>query len=329
MRMRWLVATCLVACCSLPALSQIRGEQPVDLYVHVFYSNDRKGADQIRVQLLTGYGTPLDDKFTDATGVATFYQVKSGTYRLRMSANNIEETTSDTFNLEAGERDHHESVHVELKPVADAQQSTPGGPPISAAELNIPDKARKEFDEGNAELSKQNFPEARKHYEKATELYPQYAWAFNNLGIIAMKQGNPVEAHNFFQRSIDADGSYANGYFNLGKLMAMEKKYAVADTLLAKAQSLDPMNPEVLLWLGNVELVEGKFDMAAQACRKGHTLPHDKLPALHIIAARAFAAEHDLTNAATEYTTYLKEAPNGPYAKASQQALADIARQSK
>ncbi len=329
MRTRWLIATFLVACCSLPALSQTRGEQPVDLDVHVFYSNDRHAAEQIRVELLTGYGTPVEDRFTDSTGQVQFLQVRPGTYKLRLSANNIEDTTSDQFYLDGWEKDHHETVHVTPKPAADAQQSTPGGPPISAAELNIPDNAKKEFEQGKDELSKQNFPEARKHFEKATQLYPQYAWAFNNLGIIALKEGNPVEAHNFFQRSIDADRSYAKGYFNLGKLLAMEKKYADADGLLSKAQSLDPMNPEVLFWLANIELVEGKFDMAAQACRKVHSMPHDTMPAVHIIAARAFAAQHDLTNAATEYSSYLKEAPNGPYAKFSHEALADIARQAK
>ncbi len=328
MRRRWLLATTLllVAGTGVTAWAQIR-EEPTDLIIRVFFSNDRMAADQVRVQLLS-YGVPVDDQFTDSTGQVTFHQLRPGTYRVRMSGNNLEETTSDNIYLDGREPMHTEMVHVQLKPAADAAQSAPGGPPVSAVELNIPDNARKEFEAGNAELGKKNLDAARKHYEKATQLYPQYAWAFNNLGIIAMQQKNPVEAHNYFQRSVEADDHYANGYFNLGKLMAMEKKYSDADTLLSKAQGLDPMNVEILLWLSNVELVEGKYDLVVQACKRANSLQHEKVPAIHIIAARAFEAEHDLNDAATEYTAYLKEAANGPYAKSAKDSLANIARQS-
>jgi hypothetical protein len=55
---------------------------------------------------------------------------------------------------------------------------------IAAAELNVPKKAAKEFERGSGEMAEQNWDKGIQHLAKATEIYPQYASAYNDLACV-------------------------------------------------------------------------------------------------------------------------------------------------
>src|SRR5205085_145985 len=134
-------------------------------------------------------------------------------------------------------RESMRAEYATVKLKADAQSSSTQGY-VSAAALNVPDKARGEFEKGMKAMNEVNFDEARKHLEKATELYPRYAEAFNALGVIAMKSNQPDEGQKEFDAAIHADEQHPAAYVNMAKLFMRDQKFAAGEGLLLKAVSL-------------------------------------------------------------------------------------------
>jgi tetratricopeptide (TPR) repeat protein len=312
-----------------PASAQTRGAQPgttVDLRVRLSYSNGRPVDRRLRVQLLDAFESYMGEAYCDDQGQAVFPRLQPGSYRLRVSGMNVEETTSPTFTLGRNEGQHFESVDVKMKAEAEADTATPSAPggAVAAVDLSVPDKARKEFEKGNAALQKNDLATARKALEKAIQIYPQYAAAYNNLGILAMKTGDRAAAQAAFQQAIRINDHYPRACTNLARLLLADRNYAEAEGLLNRALTTDPLNPEALTMLANVQLQTGRFDQAINTAWKVHSVPHDGFSVVHIVAALAFEARHMPEDAAVEYATYLKESPNGPEAPRASAALAAL-----
>jgi tetratricopeptide (TPR) repeat protein len=296
--------------------------RPADVEVRITYENDRPADGQIRVDLLTSGGAIVSQQFTRDQGQVTFHSVFPGNYRLHVSGIDIEDNTETTFALESRESIHFETVRVKVKKT-DAQQSSNQGN-ISAATLNIPDKARKEFDKGISSMKKSDVPEAQKHFSKATEIYPQYAAAFNNLGVIAMKSGSPDDGKKLFEQAVRADANNANAYVNLARCLMMKNNFVEALPLLEKASALDPMDPQSLTLLSNAQLSAGQLDVALANARKVHAMEHQHFTLAHLIAARVLVLQNKFEEAAAEYRTFLKESPESPKADGVRAAIESI-----
>ena len=303
----------------LAAPAQHRDNSLIDLHVQVQLSDTRQGVGNVRVELLDGSGPMIGNGYTDRDGAIVFSQIESGTYRLRVSDPNLEDFTTDIFRIERRQMTAYQTVGVRLKPgVQPLGAGTPGT--VSADELKVPSKARKEFEAGAKALDKNELPEAQVRFQKAIEIYPQYARAYNHLGVAFMRNGQPDRGRESFEKAVAINGSYAEALLNLAKVRLGEKQNAEAEALLEKAVAGDPANAEALTILANVQLMEHKYDLAAANAAKVHALDHTKFAMAHWIAARAYEIQHKDAEAITEYTIFLKESPSG--------ALADKARAS-
>ena len=85
--------------------------------------------------------------------------------------------------------------------------------------ISIPDSAEVWYEKGKAAYEKDQYDEAIKCYEKAIELNPNYAEAYNSLGYayLAGRQGYD-KAEEYFLKAFDLDPFYVTGYTNLGNL---------------------------------------------------------------------------------------------------------------
>src|SRR5580704_10240832 len=72
-----------------------------------------------------------------------------------------------------------------------------------------PKDARKNFDKGRElELQKGRLEDAQKSLEKAVAIYPQFAAAWNELGMMYGQLGKLTEARNAYRSAIAADARY-------------------------------------------------------------------------------------------------------------------------
>ena len=282
----------------------------VDLSIRVLFENSRPAGEQLRVQLTNQMGVPLGEIYTDSRGEARFAGIRPGVYRAKISGMGILETTSDSFVIDPLAMSSLQTVTVQRTPDALSTEKS-AAPPISAAELNIPAKARREFDKGKELFDKGKIDEAGKHFTKATEIYPPYAAAFDMLGVMA-SHSSPAEAKTFFQQAIAADKSYVPAAAHLAKVYVGEKAFADAEPLLTRTLAISPQATEALFLLAYVQAKLNKFEDAIRTTDRLHQLDHRDLALVHFVAAECYTSLKRPEDAVAQYEMYLKEAPLGP-----------------
>jgi Tfp pilus assembly protein PilF len=311
---------------SLHAQRSQQQQTSTEVQITVTFEDNHNVPQMTRVVLMTSTRTPVGEQFTNDRGQAAF-RVGPGNYIAQASSLEAE-PAEVSFAVQPRESMHSDYIYMKHKAAKDGAGDSHEGS-ISTATLNIPDKARKEFEKGLAAFDKNDLPTARDRFSKAVELYPQYALALVNLGVIAMKQGDAVHGESFFEQAIKADPQMPNGYTSLARVKIMQAKYDSADTLLAKALSIRPLDPEPLTMLATSQSREGKYDEAIVTAKKVHSVPHEHYAVCHIIAAESLMRLKQPDQAADEYRLFLKEFPTSPNADSVRAALHSLENQTQ
>lgn len=102
-----------------------------------------------------------------------------------------------------------------------------------------------EFDIANAYAARQYYGEAAGHYLEALEKNPGNYRAWNNLGLVYVREGNPGEARAAFEEAREINPAHVPALVNLGNLLAREEDYAGALELFREALRLDPGRTEL------------------------------------------------------------------------------------
>jgi len=125
---------------------------------------------------------------------------------------------------------------------------------------------------------------------------PNEAAVHNNLGNLYAEMGKPEEAAAEFKKAADLDPIHAsNYYYNLGAIMVNKGQMDAAADALKKATDLDPSNANAWYWYG----------MALMG--KAQIKPDGSMQAV--------------PGTLEAFQTYLKLAPSGQWATASQQSI--------
>jgi tetratricopeptide (TPR) repeat protein len=202
----------------------------------------------------------------------------------------------------------------------DRTYGLPGGASLSASDLAAPSRARKEIEKANQLIAKQDLTQAAERLNRAIAIYPTYAVAYNNLGVIYKRLGDHVREREALQRAISLNDHYALAYVNLGRMSMIDGDYPSAESALDKASSCDPTDPITLILLSYVEFMQGRFDQAVATSRRAHALrkPH---AVAHRLAARAFEQQRQRADAIAELEMFLKEEPSGARADEARSEL--------
>ena len=266
---------------------------------------------------ISGEGGGPQQSYANPDGRASFTVPAGTSYQVTVSGAGIE-TTTTSFDVQPGEMNHREIVAVRLKTLAGTRG--PGGM-VSAANLNIPAKARDEFSKGMKEMRNSKWENAKKHLEKAVEEFPSYDWAYNNLGVVEMQLKNPDAARNDFQKAVELNDKNPDAAGNLGLLELEGNNYKGAIELLKKSLTVQPNNSKNLLMLAVAEAKSGDYPAALTNAEKVHQNGIDHFPYGHFLAAQLREQMGDHPGAERQYQLYLKEAPEGPQASEAKQRL--------
>src|SRR6202035_1350197 len=95
-------------------------------------------------------------------------------------------------------------LEVQVKGTSDRKHNyaAPDLALVSAVDLGIPARARKEFDKANARLAKQDFEQALSKLNKAIAIHPTYALAYSNLRGISAFLGTTERGRGAWERAI-------------------------------------------------------------------------------------------------------------------------------
>lgn len=317
-------ALVLLLAASTVLLAQTRRQQAgpefTQMSVHVVDENNRP-VRGVLVQLLSGSGNTIFQTFTNEQGFADLASVTTGRYKVRATGDDIEETTGQEFVIFAGQGYYDAPLQVSRKPQT-AQPSL--NSMVHVTDLNVPPKAKDNFDKGTEALSRNELQPARDYFQKAIQEYPEYASAYNNLGIAWLREGHAEEGGAALRKAISLNPHLTDAFRNLARLTFKEGNLPETEDLLGRSLVDNPSDAEGLALLCKVQLARGEMDEAIANAKKVHAQPHEKYAFVHFIAASALKAQGQDHEAIREYKTFLKEAPNhssAPEARAAIQTL--------
>jgi tetratricopeptide (TPR) repeat protein len=275
-------------------------------------------AESAYVALIGRDGVAAEGNANDQCQVE-FFNVPEGAYHLNVSARNFAKADSGRINMTSGGPTEFD-IQVERPNELGRDYSVYGSAFVSASDLGVPSRARKEFDKASELVARQEFAQAIQRLNKAIAIYPTYPVAYNNLGVVYSRLGDSVREREALEKAVSLNDRFALAYVNLGRMDITSGDFPAAEIALDKAVTFDPRDPMTLILLSYTEFMNRRFDEAIATARKAHAAgkPHSFV---HRVAARAFEQKRQGENAVAELESFLKEEPTGPLADAARQEL--------
>jgi tetratricopeptide (TPR) repeat protein len=301
-----------------PVLSQTELRcDPVDLRIRITLSDERPPGVRLKVELLNAAGNYVDQLFTDDEGGGQFSVQRPGNYALHVSGLTVKETTGSLFPIRCNQGAAFQVLGVPRSDAAekDYQEVKARDALISAVDMRVPGKAKKEFERGVQAQGLNQLDLAKKYFESAIAIYPDYARAYNSLGVVYTALGDPARGILSFEKAVSLNDRYSDALINLAKVQFNRRDLKAADELLKKALTADPNNLDALGLLVPTQFMTAQYDGAIDSARRVHAIPlHLQYAIVHVIAARALAAQNHPELALAEYNLFLQEAPDAPSA---------------
>lgn len=200
------------------------------------------------------------------------------------------------------------------------------GSTISRTALEAPQDARKAYEKGVGAVEKKKWAAAQKSFERAVEIYPDYAQAWSGLGEVLNESSKPDEARAAWEHAVKADPKYMRPYMQLARLDLQEKKPEDAAAITDKALALNSVEfPGLYFYNAVAHFNLGQLDQAEKSARRAISLDHDhEVPRAEDLLGNILAARGDRAGALEHMRNYLALAPKAGDADTVKQRIADL-----
>jgi tetratricopeptide (TPR) repeat protein len=178
----------------------------------------------------------------------------------------------------------------------------------SATAALAPRDAKKAFEKGLDAAKKAKVDEAQADFQKATEIYPRYAYAWFELGRIYEQREHIAEAREAYSKSIAADSKFVNPYERLYLLSLKEQNWEDVAATTDKIRHLNPYDFPIAVYYNAVANYQlGKFDLAEKSAREAASMDSaTQNPKIQYILGMTLASKQDFKGAAECLRIYLR-----------------------
>jgi tetratricopeptide (TPR) repeat protein len=185
-------------------------------------------------------------------------------------------------------------------------------PMVGTTHLQIPAKARKEYDDACAALKDKKTENAEKHLRKAAQEYPKYSAAWVTLGQVLAAQQHNDEARVACSQGSTADSNYVPAYLCLADIAVREKAWDEVLKLSSRALEIDPTTNAIAYeYNAAANLRINKLDEAEKSALRALDIDKNhREPRVHFVLAQIYEAKGDRANEAAQLREYLKFASN-------------------
>lgn len=200
------------------------------------------------------------------------------------------------------------------------------GTTISVTTALAPKKAQKDYQKGVQLAQKGKLEEAEAKLHEATDLYPKYALAWFTLGQVQQKQGHNDDARKSYQAAITADSKFVSPYDQMALLAAKDGNWEDAAKFSKQVISLDPVEYPTSLWYNAIANYNLKREAEAEKSTRD-LLKLDtrhKFPDAENMMAQLLIDQRKYSEAAGYLRTYLTLVPNAKNADNLRQILQKI-----
>ena len=211
---------------------------------------------------------------------------------------------------------------IVLRPIEGAS-----GDPVSFTTLTAPKRARKAYERGAKALRSVEYPdhaEAIPFLERAVELHPEFAAAWEALGRVRLGLGERESARRAFKHAVVIDDRFLKPYQPLIEMAVAEKDWRGLESLTDRYLAMSPGSMKLRLFNSFAALKNGKSSKAeAMVEMIDNAGEMDNWPMSYLILAEVRSRRGEFKQAAKLYEMYLRTIPHGQYSEAVKRMLYD------
>jgi tetratricopeptide (TPR) repeat protein len=202
------------------------------------------------------------------------------------------------------------------------------GDTVSFTSLAAPKEASKALQRGREAARKGKWDEARKQFDKAVRIHPQYASAWCELGRTLESLQDESGAWDSYQRAIASDKRFIPPYVQVATIELKRHDWAGAIETIDHIVKLDPVNfPGVYIYRSIAQFNMRNLEAAEKSVRQALDLDTaHRFPVANHVLGIVLAQLGDLSGAAAHLRAYLRLAPNASDAPLARTQLARVER---
>lgn len=158
-------------------------------------------------------------------GEFQFHDLKAGVYTLVLGRDTVGEIRK-SIQIGAGEADEDGVVHIAVEfSSGEAASGLGDSSAVSLASLRVPDNARSLYRDAQHAVKSGQADRAEHLLLEAVRLSPDYAAAWNMLGVISIQSGDVNQGEYYFRKALDAEPGYLHAVVNLGGVLLAIGRY--------------------------------------------------------------------------------------------------------
>ena len=186
------------------------------------------------------------------------------------------------------------------------------GTAVSVTTLQAPKDARRAYEKGRQYLRKNNLTDAADEYLKAVKIYPKYAEAWYELGMLQALNKDTERCRESFTKAMEADAKFVNPYIPLIELAAMDENWTEVVDFSTRLLKLDPVDyPIAYFYQATANVKLGQYEIAEKSARAGEKMDTThRYPKLEQILAVILAHKKEYAGAIEHLRAYLLYAPD-------------------
>lgn len=201
------------------------------------------------------------------------------------------------------------------------------GGPVSFTTLTAPKQAKKAYERGAKALRSVEEPDharAIPFLERAVEVHPEFAAAWEALGRARLGLGERAGAREAFERAVEIDDRFLKPYVALTEMAVEEKDWIELESLTDRYLAMSPGSMKMRLFNSFAALKSGKSSKAkAMAEMIENAGEMDDWPMTYLILAEVYTDWGEFKEAAKLYEAYLSTLPDGQYSEQIKRTLYD------
>jgi Tfp pilus assembly protein PilF len=298
-------------------------KQKIEVRGQVFLPNGNPAQAKIRFLLGGEDGQRPQESFsTDSKGGFVINGLKEGaeyTFVVESDGKTWATTTERVRLLGA-----QPYVTIRLRPLVNTPLPEKAG--ISPAELNqkVPPAALRAYEFAVVQLAAGDLARARKQFERAIELFPDFVDARSELAVVHMRQDALASAEALLRRALEIDPAAVRALLNLGLCLYRQQRFAEALPVLERGLQLKPVNPSGNLLYGITLVATGDDARAEPVLRTAYEQGGVQTAKAQLVLSQLYVRQQKFGLAADALEIYLRELPDVPDAESLRATLAKL-----
>lgn len=285
----------------------------------VFGESNRPVAD-VYVELTDDFNATVNRAKTDASGRFTFGGLINGRYRVRAlpyGTGYLEQTqdvTLSSVSAAPGSGSDRQNIDIYLRvdERANASPFTVAAGVVFAQD--VPERARKLYQEGLRYLREKKEQEGFESLKKSIEAFPNYYLALDRLGGEYATRGASNRSYYeagliLLTKAVEVNPRGSSSVFGLGWTQYQLGLNSEAIETLTRLTTLAGKSADAYLWLGKALKRASMLDRAEVAFKRANELSKGKVADIHWQLAGLYNDQKRYAEAADEFELFLKTQP--------------------